>query len=550
MTTLQVPALDLSYPTLGPAICDFIEENWVFGPGSLRDEPARLDAEKRAMIYRFYEIMPRGHRFAGQRRFHRCGYECRKGLAKTELGAWVTGTELHPDAPVRFDGWDANGNPVGRPVNSPYIPMMAFSEEQVEELAYGVLRYIVQHAQNDMSGVFDVGLERIVRLDQWGREDGMALPVSNAPGARDGARTTFQYFDEPHRLFLARHVAAHETMTQNLDKRQLEDPWSLYTSTAGQPGQRSVQELVREEAEKIADGRMKNPRLFFFSRWAGPEHDDLTSVELRTAAIADATGPVGEWGAGQFERIAEGYDRPGVDRAYWERVWLNRWRKSGSQAFDMVRIKNDLLTEEMIPKGAFCTAGFDGARFRDSTAIVLTDIATGRQQCMALWERPIDWPDEMQWEVNELEVFTTWEYLMETYEIYRAYCDPPYWVESVASWSSIWPEVFVEFWTNRPKAMAYVVRSYQEAHDAALVDYALNDFGPDLIRHLGNSGKKELNIRDDEGKPLYVIQKMDGRPEDRIDAAMAGMLSWEACVDARREGATPRPKAIIPRRLY
>ncbi len=37
---------------------------------------------------------------------------------------------------------------------------------------------------------------------------------------------------------------------------------------------------------------------------------------------------MGEFGPGQFESIAKQWDRPKADKAYLERVWLNRWRKS------------------------------------------------------------------------------------------------------------------------------------------------------------------------------------------------------------------------------
>jgi hypothetical protein len=131
------------WPTLGPQVCDLIEERMVFGPGSLQGEPAVLDDDKRAAIYSFYEVYPQGHEFAGRRRFKRCGYCVRKGLAKTELMAWVAEAELHPEGPVRCDGFDANGEPVGRPVKAPYIPLLAVTVEQVEELAYGALFYMV-----------------------------------------------------------------------------------------------------------------------------------------------------------------------------------------------------------------------------------------------------------------------------------------------------------------------------------------------------------------------------------------------------------------------
>ena len=77
---------------------------------------------------------------AGRRRFKRVGISLAKGLAKTELAAWIAACELHPEAPVRCVGWDKKGNPIGGPVTDPYIPMVAYTEEQSDELCYGTLK--------------------------------------------------------------------------------------------------------------------------------------------------------------------------------------------------------------------------------------------------------------------------------------------------------------------------------------------------------------------------------------------------------------------------
>ena len=199
MTVLMVPALtENEYPTLGPQVCAFIEEYLVFGPGDLRGEPARLDAEKRALVYRMYEVFPQDHPQAGRRRFRRCALSLRKGSAKSELAAWLAACELHQDAPVRCGGFDAYGQPVGIPVTDPYIPLVAYTEEQSDELVYGALRVILQYSP--LVDDFDIGLERIMRAGG----DGKAVSLATAPDARDGARTTFQVFDEP--LALDTHV--------------------------------------------------------------------------------------------------------------------------------------------------------------------------------------------------------------------------------------------------------------------------------------------------------------------------------------------------------
>ena len=101
---ITVPEKDeFRYPSLGWDVCDFIERNLVFGPGDLLGEPAVLDDEKRAFIWRMYEIYPEGHELAGRRRFERVALSLPKGCAKTELAAWIAAVELHPKAPVRFN---------------------------------------------------------------------------------------------------------------------------------------------------------------------------------------------------------------------------------------------------------------------------------------------------------------------------------------------------------------------------------------------------------------------------------------------------------------
>lgn len=560
MAVLIVPKLDLSVPTLGPQLEEFLKERAVFGPGSLQGQPARLDDEKRAALYRLYEVYPMGHRLAGRRLFKRGGLEWRKGLAKTEFAAWVCYLELHPEAPVRADGFHSDGTlRQGRPVVSPVIPMMAVTEEQVSELAYGVLKWVIDEGPD--ADMFDTSLERIVRLDERGREDGKAMPVSGAPGSRDGARTTFQHFDEPHRLFLQRLKDAHETMVANLSKRPLEDPWSFYTSTAGQPGQNSIEEDLHHEAEMIDRGEIADPALFFFARWAGPEHRDLlprpatesspavTSAQAlknRIAAVKDSTGPSGEYGPGQFEDIAKQWDRPKADHAYLERVWLNRWRQSNARMFDAMRIKELARPGEHIPAGAFITLGFDGARYRDSTAIVATEIETGLQEMLGLWERPAD---ALEWEVDETAVTDVVRDAIRRFDVWKLYGDPPHWTETMGSWSGRWPDQIEEWWTLNRKRAAYAAREYGEAMESGSVSFGGSDdpeakfaAHSDLLRHLGQTGTKDTRLLDDEGKPLLIMAKPDGRQEMKIDASVAGNLSWKARLDAIAAGAKPRKK--------
>lgn len=547
MTTVLVPPLDEKpWPTLGPAICDLIEERAIFGPGSIKGQPAKLDLETRGRIYRAYEVFPRDHELAGRRRFRRVRWSLRKGAAKTEQMGWVAYAELHPEAPVRFDGWKRVGSawvPVGRPVRDPYIPLLAYTVDQVEELAYNVLLTICQEGPD--ADLFDAGLERIIRLDERGRADGKAVALAQSPDARDGARTTFAGYDETHRLTSARHRKAYETMEANLPKRPLDDPWSLGITTAGEPGAGSVAELDKDEADLILKGKIEDPELSYFHREAGPGHD-LTTMQGRIAAIREASGPaVAAWS--DLRGIAKQWDRVGADKAYLERVWTNRWTQGERQAFDVKRWRTVLARPGYeIPRGAPVTAGFDGSRWRDTTALVVTEIATGFQHRFGLWI-PEDCPDG---EIPVAEVDQQVAEMFSRWHVARFYGDPARgWDERLAVWSGKHgPKVVAEFYTDSRnlRKTALMCRAYRFAIAAG---EATNDGDEDFAEHVGNAQKRDTNLRDDESgedsgsKFLWVMTK--DRPDSlkKIDLAMAGGLSWQARLDVLAKGSwQPEPE--------
>lgn len=563
MTYLIVPKEDREpWPTLGDQLGDFIEERLTFGPGPLAGQPYVLSDEKRAILWRVYEVYPQGHKYAGRRRFKRAGWSVRKGLAKTEFGAIICACELHPEAPVRGDGFDAYGNPVGRPVASPYIPMLSYTKDQTEELAYGALKAILEESED--ADLFDIGQERIIRYDHRGKEDGKAVPLAGSPNARDGARTTFQLFDEPHRLYTPQLHEAHNTMSANLPKRPDADAWSFYVGTAGELGQKSIQEDLHHEAQMMYEGKMKtDARMFYFHRDAGKTHagkdkqavgHNLATKRGRLEAIAEATGPDGEYGVGQFDDIAEQWTRPKADRAYLSRVWLNLWVPGDKQAFDVDEVRA-LGGRDPIPLGATVTAGFDGARFRDSTAIVITEIETGTQQLYALWERP---PDVEEWEVDPDEVDAAVDTLMFLYNVWRWNGDPPHWLESHAHWAGKYPQV-EEWFTHRSRAMAFANRDYQDSIRDKSLGFAIDTqkavgspikgetMDEAFLRHIGNAGKRMVNIYDsgDEnlegevpehaqrGRQLFLLEKL--HETRKFDACMAAILSWQGRVAALRD---------------
>lgn len=528
MTILTIPDdKGKWYPSLGGQVCDFIEENLVFGPGDLHGEKAKLDDDKRAFIWRMYEVFPKGHLNEGRRRFKRCALSLAKGVAKTEFGAWIAACELHPEAPVRCYGFDKRGNPLGGPVKFPYIPMVAFTEEQSDLLCYGTLKYILENCPLERD--FDIGIERIMRKSG----DGKLESLASSPEGRDGALTTFQVEDETHWWTQPRHKQAHKTMMANLAKRKEADAWGLEVTTAPEPGQKSIAEEAMEYAQAIKEGKVKNSKFYYFHRQADESHLLDTPEDIR-AAVIEASGPsAAVWR--DIDAIVALFDDPGNDVAYLERVYCNRLVKSSLKAFDINEWEQLADKKYKVPDKALITLGFDGAMFHDSVALVGTEIESGFQFVVGVWECPYGKKD---WQAPVEEIEETVEAAFENYNVWRMYADPQYWLSYTAKWAGMYgKEKVVEWYTNHPTQMCYSIEAFATAIKSRELSH---DGHKGLGRHIANAFKQELNKRDEQGKRLWVIHKERPDSPNKIDLAMAAILSWRARLDAVALGVTNR----------
>jgi hypothetical protein len=290
-------------------------------------------------------------------------------------------------------------------------------------------------------------------------------------------------------------------------------------------------------ARQIDGGAITDSRLFFFHRQASNDHDLETAEGVR-AAVIEASGPAAAWS--DIDGICEQWRDPTSDKTYLERVWLNRLVRGSDRAFDAERWKTLGDSGYRPEPGALITLGFDGGRWHDSTAIVGTEVITGFQWLVGLWEQP---ENIEGWEVPADDVDRVMAETFQTYEVWRCYCDPPYWETTVAAWAGRWGEKrVIEWWTNRSKQMAYAIKGFNTA--VASGDL-LHDGSADLQRHIGNAVRKYLSLRDEDGTPLWVIYKERPDSPHKIDATMAAILSWEARSDALTSGV-----GVVKRSIY
>ena len=119
-----VPLFDGHVCSLGYEVIDWIEEYECHGPGDIQGDPIELDDEMREHIIECYRLDPE----TGRRMYDEAVLSRPKGRAKSEIAGFVVVAEAL--GPARFGGWDADGQPVGRPVTSPLIKCLATEESQ------------------------------------------------------------------------------------------------------------------------------------------------------------------------------------------------------------------------------------------------------------------------------------------------------------------------------------------------------------------------------------------------------------------------------------
>ena len=176
----------------------------------------------------------------------------------------------------------------------------------------------------------------------------------------------------------------------------------------------------------------------------------------------------------------------------------------------------------------------------DATGIVCTSMGTGHQWVAGLWER--DWRLD-EWEVPSEEVHETLGRIFSTWIVARMYADPAWWEDDVAVWEGRWPQVASwHMGGSRAVATARAVTAYRGAVARAECTWG-GPNGDALRRHALNAVEVPLQSHHSDGGRLHSVSKKTRRSRDCIDLAVAGVLSWQARLDALAAGWTP------PRRL-
>lgn len=344
--------------SLGYAAVDWIEQNCCHGPGDVQGEPVSIDDEMFDFLVDAYRIDPE----TGRRVWSECMLSRAKGRAKSEVAGFIVCFEAF--GPCRFDRWDKDGQPVGRPVTSPMIRCLATEESQAGN-TFQVVAYIVsdwgpENRPDIYSGV--------TGSRQYQSASSIYLPhggeiraCTSGSASKDGGKETFAVADETHLYVLPELRSMYATVRRNTGKRKIAQPWLLQTTTAYCPGEESIAEqtLTLWRTDQLPPGILIDHK-----EAKGPVK--IRDREHTLKQLHQVYGAARDWidFDGIYEKMVDPRTCP--DDATAARYYLNR-PMSTNAAWIAKDIHERQTRDETVAPGEHITIGFDGSLNDDTT---------------------------------------------------------------------------------------------------------------------------------------------------------------------------------------
>lgn len=544
---VRAPAHERSR-SLGWLALAWLEHFVVHGPGDAQGDPVVHGDEYSGLVADCYALAEDG------RRLYDSAFISRpKGCDKSGMGARFALVEAL--GPVRFAGWAQGGEsyrlldfryqyepgePMGRPVQSPYVRLMATEEGQTGNVYDTVYSNLSEGPLSELDGL-DVGLTRINLAG-----GGQIVPSTASSASKDGGIETFVCFDETHLYHTPELRRMYNTVTRNLRKRgRVAQPWSLETTTMFAPGQDSVAEATYLLAEAIREGRSRRQRLLFDHRWG--ECEDLADEPALRAALADAYGDAMAWN--DLGSLVDGVYDPRAHVTDSRRFFLNAQTATSDAWITPAEWAGCADATRSLADGDLVTLGFDGSVRDDSTALVACRVSDGHLELLGCWEKPAG-PEGDGWQVDRVAVDAAVARAFGRFAVVGMFADPAHWQDYLDQWSREFAgqvqvkasrEHPLEWWTNRPRPM---IDALERFHEAVLAQGLSHDGGSVLTRHVTNARRREL------GRSGMGIGKDRKGSDRKIDAAMAATLAYECRAAAVAAGVKPAAeKFFVARRL-
>lgn len=571
------PQVEGEYPTLGWYVLDWISA-MLAAPDRMGYEPFLPTLEQAEFVLRFYELDP----VTARRSVQRAVLGRPRGWGKSPFLAALAIVEALAD--VFPDGWGADGQPVGRPwstVRTPYVKLAAVSEDQTA-YTWNPLKEMLTSPDGSGAPVLDwyPGIEVLDRVVNLPR--GELSPMTSSATTSKGDPLVFVVMDQTETWVpsnggqkLARVLLDNVTKTGG---SAIESP------NAPIAGERSVAETTTKAWQQMLEGRTKLETGIFVDHREAPAETDLADRESLTLGLRIAYGDSSDHpdgcllhtppcapGWAPIEGTLRRIWQPDADPEESKGNFLNMVTSPVNAFTDsptwLARRRNDI---DPIP-GELIVLGFDGSRGRakgkpDATALVGCRVEDGHLFQLGVWEAPDRKDLWASWQPPIAVIEAAIAEAFDRFHVAAFYCDPARdWRSHVNAWEAKYGPKLLRIPVPGGGDRTRQIRATRDhpfewwmtGGRTGLVQRAIEDFEGALVNgdltHDGSAGltRHMLNARRGLRGGKLALTKASDYSENKIDAAVAAVLAWQARLDAIAAGARKptRSKFALPSRI-
>jgi hypothetical protein len=531
------PEEEGEFPTLGYDVGEWIEGNVVVPDGYRQGEQYVLTDEMWLFLLHYYRVYPHAAPWPAEFGLVNTGGQLRRSQkwGKDPFGAAIILAEAL--GPSRFDGWTADGDPVGAPYPTPLIVCLGTAEDQTDNTWRPLLSMIRNGTLIDLPGM-DAGETRI-NLPSGGKIE----PVTTSAKARLGAPMTFVTITESHLFTLQggfrRVCGAVKRNVAGMDGRWLE------LTNAWDPTEGSEAQVTADSGDERVYVDTVEPK-----RVDDLSDDDALYKEL-LRQYGDSARERGGW-VNIRGRIIHEVRSSRYLEADRRRFFLNEIVVGESVLVDPTRWDMQ-ARDDMLAAKEPIALGFDGAKYRDATALVASRLSDARLFELGVWERPKDAPKD--WRVPSDLVDTRIREVFEAYQVAVMFADPYRWQDYLDTWArDLGAERVVEFPTNQEQRMDKAIERFQTAFSNLEITHDGVETSPGtpatLTQHFKNAvivkgARKKARPGEEEGLAVHYMKMAKRGDGLLIDAAVAGVLAHTARAYAVEQGYEP-PSQTVP----
>lgn len=524
------------FPTLGWSMLSWYTE-MLAQPDCPEYQPLELTPEQAKFVLNFYRLDP----MTGKRVIRRGVLSRSKGWGKSPIvGAVGVGEAL---GPVLFDGWDADGRPVGKPwseVRTPLVQFAALNEDQTRNAFDPLLEMLREGPVMDYYSVDP--METFVALPK-----GKIEYITAAALSKEGNKPVFAALDQTEGWVKSNGgVNLASVLRRNAGKI---GGSTLETPNSYRPGMDSVSEQTFSYHQALVEGRAREGGLLVDHREAPANTDMGDDDSLRSGllvAYGDSAIEAGGWV--DIDRIMAEIRDPATDPQDARQYYLNQVTHASDAWVSRPEIMAAVDDTKIIERGDTIVLGFDGSRGRvkgkaDATALVGMRVADKHLFTVRVWERKDS--DPQDWSPNPAEVDAVVRETFEHYNVVGFYADPSGWTGQVAKWEADFSrKLRVRASRDEPIAAwprgkdTRVAESVEKLRQALVMGEVTWDGGSFLMRHMLNARRRSLR------RGGYLLYKQFPDSPDKIDAAYAAVMAYKACIDviSRGVGSSGRKK--------